>query len=145
MTHPVDNENLIPLPVVDNSFFEEKLEQIEEDIAEVDFVDNAHPFDGTYPSSVMDRTLQTPAFNRTVESRVVDLDADYNSLQPTRLEFDTQPDGEVTVDETLSNSPLVTSNTNNNSNVVKEVTPPRRPRLHGLFSCFRPSNNSPDG
>jgi|UniRef100_A0AC35G184 serine/threonine protein kinase len=161
MIHALDNENLIPLPVVDNSAFEEMLEKIEQNYNDADIVDDAIPFNGTFPSSVIDRTLQTPSFNRgtTTEYRTVNLndrdDDGKEHLQPVRLEFETNAAGETTVHETPTNSPLIitantspliipSTSTNDNANAAAKVSPPRRQQRRGLFSCFRPADNSPD-
>jgi serine/threonine protein kinase len=161
MIHALDNENLVPLPVVNNSAFEEMLEQIEQNINNADIVDDAIPFNGTFPSSVIDRTLQTPSFNRgtITEYRTVNInnrdDDGKEHLQPVRLEFETNACGETTVHETPTNSPLIitannspliipSTSTNDNANPATKVSPPRRQQRRGLFSCFRPAHNSPD-
>lgn len=105
-------------------------------------VEDAVPFTGKYPSSVMDRTLLTPAFNKAMGYHTVNLvdDADPRNLAPTRLEFDTHSDGEMTLNDVPASSPLVLSRSD--VDTVKP-TPPRRHR-RGFFNCFRPSNDSPE-
>ena len=90
--------------------------------------------------------------------RIVNI-SDNVGVEPTRLEFTTEDDGEITLTEVPANSPLVVTPSNNNSHVKAETSstialplpssssqPASRRHQHhklGFLSCFRKTDDSP--
>ena len=118
---------MIPLPVVDNSYFDDILTEIEENPDEIVIIDGGTPFRGIYPPTVQDRTLQTPATARNFD---YDRSTDCGPSSSTQAILSLE-------DEGILPPP--------NTPAVKEEKQKLRKHHRGkLFACFRPHHQSPE-
>ena len=118
---------MIPLPVIDNSYFDDILTEIEENPDDIVIIDGCTPFRGIYPPTVQDRTLQTPATARNFE---YDRSTDCGPSSSTQAMLSLE-------DEGILPPP--------NTPAVKEEKQKLRKHHRGkLFACFRPHHQSPE-
>lgn len=141
-----NDTNLIQLPVIDHAYFDDLVQEIEDNPEDVVYVDDAVPFNGVYPSHVVDRTLQTPATTKNFQyDREVDmidpeerltLNAGEGLLPPPNTPL-TRTGSHPGITEALHDDEF-------QQQQIENPEQPRQRRHHrSIFTCFKSKTDSP--